>query len=116
MFNRTLKKALTRPISVFLVLIVIFFLYTGFLENKAEKKAKEFCAQIKVGDSTDGLIDSAFKAGAEEKYLKWQRMTNESQKILLMAMFVGGTPFSRHFCDVEAIDQRVVNATYSYLD
>ncbi len=94
--------------------VVGLFLYAAYSEKHAEQKAKDFCASVSVGSSSDGLIQKATNLGAEPRMNHWSRVTDE--KAMLPVTFIGFTPFSRHICNIEASRSAVLTVGYNYLD
>lgn len=87
--------------------------YAMITEPRAEKKARQFCAELRLGMSTDGLDARAKAAGAEERFAKWMRSPYE--RPVMLVTFNGASPFSRHICSVEG-DKTVEKFDYYYLD
>ncbi len=96
--------------------ILLFILYIAFgmyRERVAKPQAMAFCASVKAGDPTDGLLERAIKGGADERLTRWTGAPGG--KRALRAVFVGLPPFSRHMCSVKATD-KVVSTEYIYRD
>jgi len=106
-------KASFKLVAVLLVAFALFIGYGFYREPKAEAQARDFCSAVKVGDSGEGIPERAIQAGAEPAFAKWKEQTNKGRT--LNAVFVGVPPFSRHVCTVTATE-RVISATYGYLD
>ncbi len=102
-----------KAISVLVILILVFAAYGAYRERVAKPQSIEFCASVKVGDATEGLLERAIQSGAEARLTRWRAPQNESP--VLMAIFVGMPPFSRHICVIRATE-RVISAQYTYLD
>ena len=100
-------------ISVLVIPILVFAAYGAYRERLAKPQSVEFCASVKVGDATEGLLERAIGSGAEARLTRWRAPQNESR--VLMATFVGMPPFSRHICVIRATE-KVISAQYTYLD
>jgi hypothetical protein len=100
-------------VSVAAVSIAALLGYAEFVENRAEKSAKAFCASTKLGEQVEALLARARNAGADERQTRW--IEPKGQPRWLSVTFTGFTPISRHICSVEATDT-VKRAAYVYLD
>ncbi len=99
--------------TVFLLLSVLVG-YMFFSESRAERKAKEFCDRIKVGDSTVGIFERALERGAVSRGAHWQKGSGDSDWTAVT--FNGYMPLSRHICWITAADGKIANAKYVYAD
>jgi hypothetical protein len=98
--------------TLFLVLFG-FVLYSFYAEDRAEKKALEFCATVSTGSSIQGLLERAIAVGADGRQTRWIRRSGDSD--WLPVTFTGATPLSRHICSISA-NSTVIDAKYVFLD
>jgi hypothetical protein len=87
--------------------------YAMITEPRAEKKARQFCAELRLGMSTEGLELRAKDAGAKESLSRWYRPPYE--RPVLYVTFIGASPFSRHSCVVMG-DKTIEQLEYNYMD
>jgi hypothetical protein len=92
---------------------VVGLAYGYYREPIAKVAAKDFCASVQVGGSTEGIVERALKAGSMAAFTKWQPQGNDERT--LNVIFVGMPPFSRHTCTITATNV-VVRARYSHMD
>ena len=84
-----------------------------YREPIAKKQAEDFCATIKLGQSTDGLAERAIASDAEARFAKW---TTGSDGVRVMhVIYIGMPPFSRHTCSIKA-NTNVISAEYMHMD
>ena len=79
----------------------------------AQKQATDFCATVKIGESTDGIADRAIASGAEAWLARWSIQSDGVR--VMHVTYIGMPPFSRHMCSIEATTS-VVSAVYQHLD
>lgn len=84
-----------------------------YREPIAKQEAIDFCATVKVGQSTDGIQERAIASGAMKSFAKWTNGMDGTQSMLII--FVGLPPFSRHICEIKA-NKVVFSAQYRHID
>ena len=84
-----------------------------YREPIAKQQAIDFCATVKLGQATDGLVERALASGAVSAFAKWTADKDGSR--VMPVIYVGMPPFSRHICQIKA-DKVVTSAEYVYLD
>ncbi len=114
MKNKRSGFALTETLVILAIAIVGLISYAVYAENVAEKQAQEFCAPLKAGAPTEGLIQAALAKGADERMTHWIKIAGEPD--WLPVTFKGILIFSRHMCSIHAANGKVIDAAYSYLD
>ena len=106
-------RAAVQIVSGATLLVLALIAYATYAERSAEKKARSFCSDVKIGDRVDRLLESAKWSGADERHTRWLQVPNEDR--LLPVTFTGFTPISRHTCSVRA-SENVTSASYVYFD
>jgi hypothetical protein len=106
-------RAAVQIVSGATLLVLALIAYATYAERSAEKKARSFCSDVKIGDRADRLLESAKSSGADERHTRWLQVPNEDR--LLPVTFTGFTPISRHTCSVRA-SENVTSASYVYFD
>lgn len=109
-----LKVAMVQLATLFILLFIALGGYAAYSENRAEKHANRFCADHKIGEEVKGLLEKAIAAGADERRTKWRTVQNEDDS--LAVIFTGATPISRHICSIRAVDGKIKEIEYAYLD
>ena len=99
--------------AIWLLIGVAQFAWGIYREPIAKKEATDFCATVKVGQSTDGIQERAIVSGALKPFAKWKSAADGTQTMI--AIYVGMPPFSRHMCSIKATNV-VVSAEYVYMD
>lgn len=111
-----LRKAAFGLAKVALVLMVFFALFSAYgfyAEKVASRKAADFCASVSPGDETAGLREQGVSEGANERQTRWFDYKGTD---MISITFVGLPPFSRHICNIQAKDGRVISAKLARLD
>lgn len=106
-------KWLGFAVGTYCIVLLAYVAYGHYREPIAKAEAEDFCATVKVGDSTAGIVDRALQAGSMKAFAKWSPEANNERTLL--AIFVGMPPYSRHICAITATDV-VVRTSYSHLD
>ncbi len=110
-------KRILNWIGIVLGLFVVFgILQIGwgmYREPIAKKQATDFCAGIKVGQSTDGIAEQAIASGAEARLAKWSVEPDGIR--VLRVTYIGMPPFSRHMCTIRATTV-IVSSEYDHMD
>lgn len=84
-----------------------------YREPIAKKQAIDFCATVKIGQSTDGIAERAIESGSEASLAKWSAELDGMR--VMNVTYVGMPPFSRHMCTIKATTT-VASAEYVYMD
>jgi len=100
-------------IGIWLALIVAGMAWGMYREPIAKQEAKDFCATVKVGQSTDGIQKQALASGVSDMSAKW--LLGGDGTRTMFVTFTGMPPFSRHSCVIKAAEV-VVSAEYSHMD
>lgn len=66
-----LRAAVVQIVTTLILIISVLILYVGYSENRAEKRANEFCNRLEVGQETGRLLEHALAAGADDRRSKW---------------------------------------------
>ena len=91
-----------------LILLVACSVYGIRSERHAERAAREFCSRIQIGGEFGAAQRLAESAGEDRlRSIRAERIT---------VGFTGLPPWSRHLCDIEREGDRVLSASYRYLD
>jgi hypothetical protein len=106
-------RAIVQIISGAVLLVIALVVYAAYAEWSGERKAKEFCATVKIGENADALLERAQSSGANERLTRWNKVS--IQERWLPVTFTGFTPLSRHTCSVRALEN-VTSFKYIYLD
>ena len=89
--------------------VVIGLLTWGWrIEEAAESRARDFCAQIAVRDVLSKVKEAARRAGEDRL-----RLVSEDS---VLVGFTGIPPFSRHACEVRGEHGIVVSKRYVQMD
>jgi len=110
---RRIAKWIAAILGILVVVVLAQFGWGIYREPIAKQEAIDFCATVKVGQSTDGIQERAIANGAMKSFAKWSTGTDGSQSMLVI--FVGLPPFSRHICGIKA-NKEVISAHYRYID
>jgi hypothetical protein len=100
-------------IGIWLALIVAGMAWGMYREPIAKQEAKDFCATVKIGQSTDGIHERALASGASEMRAKWI-LGNDGTRTMFVT-FIGMPPFSRYSCVIKSTDV-VISAEYDHMD
>ena len=73
----------------------------------AKKQAMDFCAAIKIGQPTEGILEQAIASGAVKAFAKWFDLKDGTRS--MSVIYVGMPPFARHICLIKA-EFTVLNA------
>ncbi len=95
------------------LLAIALLVYAAYAERTGERKAKEFCSTVKIGENANALVERAKSNGADERQTRWNRASDGERSLLVT--FTGFTPISRHICSVRATEN-VTSVEYFYLD
>jgi hypothetical protein len=96
------------PIGIAIGAILIIIAGIHYLEYRAESSAKAFCDAALVGTPTEDVAAAARGKGTD--------MLRRIKPDSVTVGFTGLPPYSRHFCETEAVDGKVTKAKYLYLD
>jgi hypothetical protein len=110
-------KRILKWIGIILGIWVLMFVaqmgWGYYREPIAKKQAKDFCATVKVGQSTEGISERAIASGAVRWLANWVPASDKSR--VMYVAYIGLPPFSRHMCSIKATDV-VISAEYVYTD
>ena len=106
-------RAVVGIFSGIVVLVIALVAYAVYAESSAERRAKNFCQSVQVGENANGLLERAKAEGADERQTRWFTPMDEDR--WLPVTFTGFTPLSRHICSIKATNT-VKSAMYVYLD
>jgi hypothetical protein len=106
-------RAFVQFATAALLLVGAFVTYCAMAEKSAERKARAFCGDLRVGASVADLQVRAVTAGASQRLTKWAYF--EDGSAWLPVIFTGAFPMSRHICWVTGAP-KLETAKYVYLD
>lgn len=110
-------KTILRWLGYLLLLLVLLVAaqigWGIYREPIAKKEAQDFCATVKIGQSSDGIQERAIASGAFKSWAKWHNMPDYTRT--MSVMYIGMPPYSRHSCVIKATDV-VQSAEYSHMD
>jgi hypothetical protein len=109
-----LKVAVIQMGAIFILIAAALIAYAVYSENRAEKHANEFCDRLKVGQEVKGLLEHAVAAGADDRRTRWHTVQHDGESLPIV--FTGATPISRHVCSVMALNGKLTQKEYVYLD
>ena len=114
MKGRKIIVALVQITSALFLMLCVLVGYVEFSEFGAERKAREFCDRIKVGESTTGILERALEHGAGSHGTQWHK--TEGEPDWMAVTFTGAIPLSRHMCWLKATDGKIASSEYVYFD
>ena len=92
-----------------LVIFAIYVAYSLWAEPRAKAAAEAFCEATQLGESTESVMARARAAEPD-------RLMTAGEPNKVTVMFTGLPPYSRHFCDVDLYNGKVIDKAYSHLD
>jgi hypothetical protein len=110
---KRVAKWLGVVLAILVLLGVAQIAWGIYREPIAKKEATDFCATVKVGQSTDGIQERAIASGALKPFAKWKSAADGAQTMFVI--YIGMPPFSRHICSIKATNV-VISAEYVYMD
>lgn len=100
--------------GLLLVFLTLFPAYAIGKEKWADLQAKRFCSSVHAGDAVHGLDKRAEGFGLRVMSSQARVIAGESRPPTITAW--EGWVFSRHFCDVEHDNSKVVRVRSMFLD
>lgn len=88
--------------------------YAGLAARRPGMKAKKFCSSASIGMATKGLIERARESGGDLDMTEWSKSGNSSG--MLLVVFPGIIPPTRHVCNITAAQGKVIKAEYYFVD
>lgn len=106
-------RIVIRVVALLATLMAIYVAYGFYAEAKAQREVRDFCQSVQTGEDPSAVLARAEAAGAQKRWLRWREGADGER--LLLVMFIGLPPFSRHICEVRA-RQTVTGASTDHLD